>query len=122
MDPDRDPALFGSGFQDANKKISFIFRHFVLISYCRYINIVLRKPVDEKSQNNRFVWLLLEGSGSVQIITGPVLDLRGPKTYRSGSYTLLGGAFLLLTAAAVGSNSRKLLQEGGNNLVFISLI
>ncbi len=62
---DPGPALLGSGFQDANKN-----KVFLLISYCRYINISLqRKHVIEKSQNSRnhglslFFGLLMEGSG-----------------------------------------------------------
>jgi hypothetical protein len=41
--PDPDPALFGSGFRDAKKNLAFLLKFFLLISYCRYMNISLKR-------------------------------------------------------------------------------
>jgi hypothetical protein len=86
-DPALDPAIFVSDFQDANKEFFFSIFFSYCFLHCRYIfqpsKIKSHKEVT-KQQKSRFFHifcLLMEGSGSVQIITDT--DPGGLKTYES---------------------------------------
>ncbi len=76
LDPDSDPALFFSGFQEANKNVNRFFCLFLTL--CR---LRIHKTV-EIQVFLIFSCLLIEGSGSEQTITDT--DPGGPKTYGSG--------------------------------------
>ncbi len=54
MDPysDPDPAIFVIDFQDANKKLIFLKKVFLLITFWRYIYIIFK---DKKSKRSRKV-------------------------------------------------------------------
>ncbi len=79
---DPDSSLFGSGFQDANKKNFFSLRFFCFFLAVRTLTVVFKDNMSLRSQKiveiilylNLFAcWMLMEGSGagSVQIIPDP---------------------------------------------------
>ncbi len=87
MDP--DPALFFSDFQGVIEKYVF-FSQVLLTEVHLHQSSKTRSQVIKTSQNCRnqgtfkiFFAMSVKGQGSVQIITD--LDLKGPKTFRSGS-------------------------------------
>jgi hypothetical protein len=44
-----DPAHFGGGFLDANKNKFYFSKFFLLISYCRYVNMTLQNNLSLRS-------------------------------------------------------------------------
>ena len=83
---DQDPALFGSGLKDANKK-GIHFKFFWLISYCRYINTFLGTFI--------LYFACWRKDPDLQLITDP--DLWGPKntdtTWYWVEWTVILGKF-----------------------------
>ncbi len=65
-------------------KNGFLSKFFMLISHFRYINIIKSHKIVLVPRNLIFL-LVIEGTVSLQMITDPDLDPRGPKTFGSGS-------------------------------------
>jgi hypothetical protein len=80
-DPDLDPTLFGTCFQDGNKNLVFSLNYFCLFLTVGTFTLVFK---DNKSLRSHktveimfFFSLLKKGSGSVQIITDSDPDPKG---------------------------------------------
>ncbi len=76
MAPDTDPVLFISGFEDVNKKKFFCFLLFEGIFTPVFKDKKSYRGGNSGNQGfSIFICLMMEGSGSVQIMMDPDLDL-----------------------------------------------
>jgi hypothetical protein len=94
MDPDPGPAIFVIDLEDANKKL-IKKKLFLLVTFLRYIYIILilskkvkksQKIVGIKVFLTIFAWWY---TGSIPLTNGSGFGSGRPKTFGSGSATLL---------------------------------